>query len=188
MVTVDQVADGLRRLKGVRVVALLTEQDKVRVLEVEDEANRKVLLGLGRGDNRGLREALGRGVSLVLITDVEFEWPKGPGVLLMWGGELLGRDVDDPVELEMFRCRKDVVVSGNFVFFRDKMPSGRGLAAEPPVVVFPSKPFPWLEGEFGVRDAVMGFPCPLSDVFLKRLFDVSVEDRSLGTAIVGFNF
>ncbi len=187
MVAVDQITDGLKRLKGIRAVYSLTEQDKARVLEVEEAATRKVLLGLGRGDNQGLKEALARNTSLVLTTDAEFEWPRGPNVLLMWRGELIGRDVDDPEELEEFKRRKDVVVSGNFVIFRDKMPSARELAAEPPMVVFPPKPLPQLERDFRVREAVIGFPCPSSDLLLKRVFNISVEDRSLGTAIVGFN-
>jgi len=187
MVAPEQIADGLKRLRGVRAVYPLTEGEKARILKAEEEAGQRVLLGLGRSDNRGVKEALARETSLTLITDAEFEWPKGPQVLLMWEREILGGEFENPDEIERFKQRKGVVVSGCFVIFKDKMPPARQLASNPPTVVFPPKPLPQLERRFGVRDAVIGFPCPPTDRLLKEAFNISVENHSLGTAIVGFN-
>ncbi|MEM3736513.1 MAG: hypothetical protein QXJ75_00255 [Candidatus Bathyarchaeia archaeon] len=186
MATVDRVIEWLKGRRGVRAVYHLAQEDKAKVLKVEEEAGRKVLAKLGRGDNQGLKSALSRDISLVLITDAEFEWPEGSEVLLIWEGDVFGMEVNDPRELEDFKRRGDVVIMGNFVIFRDKIPPIRQLVANAPLVVFPPKPLPKLE-EAGARNAVIGFPSPPTDLLLKKMLKISVEDRLLGTAVVGFN-
>lgn len=65
----------LKKFKGVHQVLVLEEDDKRKALELERQAEQRVIMGLGQGDNQGVKTALKRDVVMSIITDNEYEWP-----------------------------------------------------------------------------------------------------------------
>jgi len=168
---IEDVVSRIKSIRGVRQVLILTEEDKRRVLELEREAEQRVMMGLGLGDNRGVKVALRCDVVVAFITDAEYEWPPGPNLVLTWKGKVIGEDV----------------VMGNFVVYKDRVPMPSLIAEEPPLAVFPPKPCPEIENVPRIYNAVQGSPSPPADTYLKKRMNTDLRDPRLGTALVGFN-
>lgn len=184
---IDEVVSIIKGTKGVHQVGVLSDEDRVKILEMEKEAEGRVMKGMGRGDNQGVKEALKRQLAIAFITDWEFEWPLDAGVIMVWRGKVIGREIRDSKVLEELKGKKNVIVVSNFVMYRDRLPSPRLMVEESPILILPPSPFPEIENVPGVKDSVVGSPCTPADIYIKENLKVDVTDRSFGTALIGFN-
>ncbi|WGI17715.1 hypothetical protein [Methanonatronarchaeum sp. AMET-Sl] len=185
---VDRFKSELGDVEGVGVVRVLSDDEKERLAEVEKEAEGNVIMGLGRGDNQGVKEALARDCTVVFTTDKDFRWPEGSNVVIKHEGEVIGEELDSEEEIKRLKeSDRDLSVSGSFVLYKDKLSKKALHGGEEPVVLFPPKRFKRLESLEGCFDPVFGSPSPPADTYLKKVLGME-DDKEHGTAIAGFDF
>jgi len=184
---IRDIVSKIRSIKGVQQVLILTDEDKRKVLELEKLAEQRVMMGLGLGDNRGVKEALKRGAVVAFVTDMEYEWPPGPNVILTWKERVIGEEINDPEKLEELKNSKNIVLMGNFALYKDRMPQPSLMIHEPPLVILPPKSCPEVEKLPHVHNVVQGSPSPPADSYLKDRMQADLRDQRLGTVLLGFD-
>jgi len=191
---IGEVTRKLSEIESIRKVEVLPGEWKERILELEEKVGKRVLMGLATADNEGVREALQRDVTLILLEGPGCELCKGQKTLyLMNQGELAGEHVVDPAEIERLKGDPSVLFLGDdFVLYTDTFPKGEELTEKIKkrelLCVFPPLRIPILEGVEGIRDCVLGWPSPPIDLFLKeRISGEDTKDQTMGTYLLGFN-
>lgn len=109
-------------MKGVEDTYVLSEEDKEKILELEKKADGAVLMGLGVGDNQGIKEVFKRQIIIAFTTNMDYVWPEGPNVVLMQYGEKIGEDIYDSKKLEECKKCEDMLVMGNLVIYKNAVP------------------------------------------------------------------
>ena len=71
---VDKIEDFLRRTRGIEAVLCLQEEDRLRLMDIETEAEKKAFMGLGMCYNSGIRDVLRCPLVFVCITSMDFDW------------------------------------------------------------------------------------------------------------------
>jgi len=176
---IESVKNYMRRVSGVEEVFELTEQDKITIEQLEEEAKGNVLMGMGEGDNQGIAEVFKRENILCILTNKEYVWPEPPNVIMMQGGEIIGFDCSES-EISEYENNSDFMVMGTFVINKSKTVGNKGK----PIVVLPPKPIHL--GDIKTNDAVLGSPSTPSDEYIRKEYNLesSVEK---GTFFLGFN-
>jgi hypothetical protein len=173
-------------MKGVEDTYILNEEDKEKILELEKKAEGAVLMGLGVGDNQGVKEVLKRQVIVAFTTNMDYVWPEGPNVILMQYGEKIGEDIYDPEKLEECKRCNDMLVMGNFVIYKNAVPKPKDSKKEPITVVLPSKRCEEVECAEGVINAVLASPSTPTDEYIRSVMGLKPE-KERGTFILGFD-
>lgn len=184
---IRDVTSKIRSIKGVQQVLILTDEDKKKVLELEKQAEQRMMMGLGLGDNQGVKEALKRNVSVAFVTDMEYKWPPGANVILTWKGNVIGEEINDYEKLEELKKSKNIILMGNFALYKDRMPQPSLMVHEPPLVILPPKPCPEVGNLPHVHNVVQGSPSPPADNYLKDRMQADLKDQRLGTVLLGFD-
>ena len=169
----------LKGIEGVICVKELTEEEKSEVLRLEEEAEKSVLMGLCRGINIGVREALKKRKVFACASDRSFKWPQSSYIKIVCGEEVIGEDVNDQARLERLKSEGNIV-AGTLIFYRDKMRLFRDRRDETMVQILPLE-----MGEIHGKKAVVGSPSPPADLFLKSRMKVDTELSGLGTILIG---
>ena len=183
---IQDVVCRIKAIKGVEETYILSEEDKEKVLELEKKAEGAVLMGLGIGDNQGIKEVFKRQIVIAFTTSMNYVWPEGPNVVLMQFGEKIGEDVYDPEKLEECKKCNDMMVMGNFVIYRNAVPKPKEAKKEPITVVLPPQKCPEVECANGVTNVVLASPSTPSDEYIRSVMDLKPE-IGLGTFIIGFD-
>ncbi|MDY0388989.1 MAG: hypothetical protein RBT65_18100 [Methanolobus sp.] len=97
---IENVKKSVISMKGVGTTLLLNEEDRGVIRELEKKADEMTLMGLGRGDNKGVKTVLNTDVIFAFTTNMDFKWPEGPNVILMHNECIVGEDTDDEAKLE----------------------------------------------------------------------------------------
>ncbi|MEM3485968.1 MAG: hypothetical protein QXU33_01885 [Candidatus Methanomethyliaceae archaeon] len=169
----------LMGLKGIIKAALLSQEDRAEIERLEREAEGKVLMGLCKGINLGVREALRKKAVYACITNASLRWPKTSLVKIVCDEETIGEDVYDEGELEKLKNEGNIVM-GNLVFYKDKMRLIKEKIDKISLIMLPLQ-IPELAG----LGMVVGSPSPPADLYLKKKFGVSEDDPNIGTIVVG---
>jgi len=184
----DAVLRALRDCKGVLEAWILTEEEKKRVLDVEEKAEEKIVYGMCKTLNRGVREALAREYTVALVIDSSvFEYPHHPHMRMVCGGEVVGEQVKDQDRIEeLKKDRSNFFLWENFVLYVPKLPKDiedrKRLK-----MVYMERPAVQLEGHPCVERSVFGTPSVEGDLLVKELFSVHSEKPTVGTCVVGFD-
>ncbi len=176
----------IKAIKGVEDTYILSEEDKEKILELEKKAEGAVLMGLGVGDNQGIKEVFKRQVIIAFTTNMNYVWPEGPNVVLMQYGEKVGEDVYDPEKLEECKKCNDMLVMGNFVIYKNSVPKPKDAKKEPITVVLPPQKCQDVECVEGVTSAVLASPSTPSDEYIRSTMGLK-PTVGLGTFIIGFD-
>jgi len=180
------VAKQLKEVQGIVEVRALSKHEVETVLSLEEEAERRVMMGLARGLNLGVREALKRSHVLAAITNMNFDWGSKPVVKMVMGEEVVGEEVRDPTLLEDFKKRGDIVF-GSFVIYKDKVKEARKRRRDCYILLLPLELSRPIKVE-GVIDLVVGSPSPPADHYIKKAFNnPRFFEAGYGTIVVGFN-
>lgn len=175
----SRTEEAMARLKGIVKVQRLGQAEIEAARKFEAQAEGKVLMGLCPGTNKGLSEALAKKNVFACLTDETFFWPSCSYIRLVCGDDLIGHDVYDEAELERRRAAGDMVV-GNLVFYRSKMGLLRERRSELRVEMMPMQ-----IRELCECGAVVASPSPPTDTYLKEVMGADLQDRRLGTIVVG---
>jgi hypothetical protein len=169
----------LAKLKGIVKIQRLDDAQKESAQNLECQAEGKVLMGLCPGTNIGLRDAFSKRNVFACLTDETLVWPSCSYIRLVCGDELIGQDIYDEGELKRMREEGDLV-AGNLVFYRSKMGLLKERRSDLRVHLMPME-----IGELCACGAVVASPSPPTDVYLKRVLGADLDDRRLGTIVVG---
>ena len=176
-----KLRSALEGVKGVLGIKILSQEEREKILELEQEAEKHVLFGMGKSLNTGLREILKRDFIVAIANDNEFEWPLEPAVQIVCDNEVIGEEIKSPEKAEEYK-RQGHIVAGNLVIFKDKAKSI--MARKDFTVVLPPMSFKQLEGIDEFTDIVSASPCPPSHLFISEQMSAN---NAPGTILVGFN-
>ncbi len=176
----------LKGVKGIRKALVLTKEDRMKIIDLEKSAEKRVMMGLGQGDNQGIKKVLASDVVIAFITEAEYEWPCGPNMIITQEGIIIGEYIP-PSKLEEVKKCKNVILLKNFALYKDRITKLSSSAQKPPIIIFPAKPCPKVEEISGICDAVQGSPSLPSDIYLKERMKVNQKNGQLGTILIGFN-
>lgn len=165
---------------------ILNEEDKEKIFELEKKAEGAVLMGMGIGDNQGIKEVFKRQVIIAFTTNMDYVWPEGPNVILMQYGEKVGEDVYDPEKLEECKNCKDMMVMGNFVIYRNAVPKPQSTKKEPMTVVLPPQSCKEVECVSNVANTVLASPSTPSDEYIRSVMGLKPRVGQ-GTFIIGYD-
>ncbi|WP_338102908.1 hypothetical protein [Methanolapillus millepedarum] len=177
---IEEIKTHLSQVKGVDCVFMLTEEDKAAVEKLEEAANGNVLMGMGEGDNQGVKEVFKKECILCFTTTKEYVWPKPPNVIMMQGGEIVGFDcaAEDVCKYE---GKVDYLVMGTFIIDKSKVPTASGK----PIVILPPKPYE-LDDSCQIKEAVLGSPSTPSDEYIRKVYNFDKSPEK-GTFFLGFD-
>ncbi|WP_440945703.1 hypothetical protein ACSAZL_16580 [Methanosarcina sp. T3] len=184
---IQDVLCRIKAIKGVEDTYILNEEDKEKIFELEKKAEGAVLMGMGIGDNQGIKEVLKREIIIAFTTNMDYVWPEGPNVVLMQYGEKVGEDIYDPEKLEECKKCKDMMVMGNFVIYRSAVPKPKEAGKEPITVVLPPQKCKDLECVGSINNIVLASPSTPSDEYIRSVMGLKPAVGQ-GTFIIGFDF
>lgn len=178
-----------KRVKGIMDACPLLDRHRKQVLEIEQDAENRSLMGLGKVVNTGVRRVLEDELVYVLLTDMAFEWEGHSTLVLKKGETIVGRDVRDQDEIERLSGCKDVwFMHRNFVVFKDKLAFPKDIMQKICHFEIPGFEPDWRsppEAHLKYRSTMLANPATPSDVFLKEQYFDGVAERGLGTGLVG---
>lgn len=184
---IQEVLCRIKAIKGVENAYILDEKDREEITALEKKVEGAILMGLGVGDNQGVREVLRRQVIIAFTTNLKYTWPSEPHVILMQYGEKIGEDVYDPEKLEECKKCEDMMVMGNFVMYKKAVPKPKDSKKEPLTVLLPPQKCPEVECISGLANVVMASPSTPTDEYLRQKMGLKVG-AGLGTVILGLDF
>jgi len=180
-----EVLREISRVKGIIKVKVLGRKEIDEVLRLEQEAEKRVIMGLVRGINLGIREALKREIVVAALTTMEFKWPEHGTIQMRYQGEVLGEEVLDPWEMKRLEAEGHWVMNG-FVIYRDVIEKvGRDKLKDIIVTIAPL-PLPQLKIP-RVKDLVVGSPSLPTDLYIKKIIGASQREEGIGSVVIGFN-
>lgn len=169
----------------------VSDADRDKILEIEQDAEDRSLMGLGKVVNSGVRQVVRDELIYVALTDMGFEWGCHSSLILKKGDEVVGREVRDKEEIDALSGRKDVwFMHRNFVVFKDKIAFPGDIMKKICHFEIPGLAGDWCIPEHGkikCRSAVIANPATPCDVYLKEKYFKGVDKRGLGTVLIGIN-
>ncbi len=172
---------------GVGKTLVLNDEDCKTIAQLEEKADQMTLMGLGRGDNKGIKAVLQRDVIIPFQTTMEYKWPCGPNVILMHDDKVVGEDIDDADKIKSLEQSSDSLVIGNIVIYDKSVLTSLNSKSEPLVVVLPPKPCVEIEELPHICNVTLASPSPPTDEYLKERMGLESE-HGTGSFLLGFDF
>jgi len=166
--TLEKAVKKLRSVRGVLEVRLLSSNEREKVLELETEYSRVEVKGFGKPYNKGVFECLKRKHVVVLLTNEEFKWPKGPYAVVELSGTIVAE-----------------VNERGLKVFKERIRGLKREHRECRIVFLPLNP-PLIEPFKDFQNMIFASPSPRTHEYLLKLFKVE-ERASLGTMLAGFD-
>jgi hypothetical protein len=191
--TADEIIlGGLHRVRGISRALALPEEDRRRVLDVEEQAEQKSLMGLGKVVNAGVREVLRCDRVYVALTSMDFDWGCKPNLLMKKGDEIVGEEVSDEGAIRRLGQQKNVwFMHKNFVVYKDRVSFPQDVMQKICYFEIPCHPADWciVEAEQPTcHELIYAWPSTPCDVFLKGQYFGAADARGSGTVLVGVKF
>ncbi len=188
MEAVVQIEDQLKRIIGIEAVFLLEEADRLRLLDIELEAEKKCFMGLGLCYNSGIRDVLRCPLVFLGITTMDFDWGCQSHMILKKGEDIVGEDVYDKSRIERLKSRDDVwFLHQNFVVYKERVDFPQDIVEKKCCFELPAL----TSGDLApIREGLSGyllcFPSTPGDTFLKNRYYAGTDERGMGTVLFGF--
>ena len=177
------------KVEGLIKTSPFSNDDRPKMLDIEQEAEKNAFMGLGNVVNAGVREVLACGLIYVALTNMDFEWGCGPSLVMKKGEELVGEEVRDKQRLAELSNRKDVwFMHQNFVVYKDKVSFPQDMMKKICHFEIPGLPAEWclVEDEnFECRSIIYANPSTLGDIYLKKQYFNEIDEKGLGTILIG---
>lgn len=187
----DILLQALRKSKGVVQAALFLGEDHQKVIDLEGEAEKRGLMGLGKVFNSGLRDVLQCEHIFLGLTNMDFDWGGLPCLVLKKGDELVGQEVCDEQTRSRLSDQENVwFMHERFVIYKDRISFPKELLDKTCYFDTPCLPATWctLEEDAGIDpdSIIFANPSLLTDGYLKKKYFHGVDEKGLGTILVGF--
>lgn len=187
--TNDLMKAVLDKVKGLKASCPLLDDDRRRILEKEQEAEERSLMGLGKVVNTGVREILNCDLVYVALTTMDFDWGCHATLVLKKGQEVVGEEVRDEALIAELSEKENVwFLHKNFVVYKDKISFPQDIMKKVCYFEIPCLPadFCILENnKFQCRSILYANPSTLCDIYLKEKYFAGLDEKGLGTILVG---
>lgn len=177
----------LREDAGVIAVKVLSEEEKSEILDAEAEVESKIIFGMCKSLNKGVREALQREFTAAMIIQTgEFRHPHHPYMVMTSNNQVVGELIYDEEKIdELRRSPTNLFLWRNFVVYMKNLPRDPKERGEMRVVYLPREPIQLREVSY-VENSVFGVPSTEGDSVIKRMLSFQSDDPNVGTCLVGF--
>lgn len=181
----ELILAALQRVRGIAEVLPLADDDRQQVYAIEQEAEAKSLLGLGKVINAGVQGVLECDWVYVALTDTDFDWTCHPNLLMKKGEEVVGEEVTDEATIDRLAGNQNVwFLHKNFVVYKDKVSFPQDVMKKICYFEIPCHPAQWPVG-IQCHSVVYGSPSTPCDVFLKKKYFQGRDERGSGTVLIG---
>lgn len=181
----ELILAALQRVKGLAEVLPLADDDRQQLHAIEQEAEAKSLLGLGKVINAGIQGVLECDWVYVALTDTDFDWTCHSNLLMKKGDEVVGEEVTDQATIDRLAADPNVwFLHKNFVVYKDRVSFPQDVMKKICYFEIPCHPAQWPVG-IKCHSVVYGSPSTPSDVFLKKKYFQARDERGSGTVLIG---
>jgi len=184
----ERVLRTLRECRGVIAIKVLSEEEKGEILDTEGRVEEKIVFGMCKSLNKGLRKALQMEFTVAMVIQTpEFQYPHHPYMSMICGDQVVGELIEDEKRVkELRKTPGNLFLWENFVVYTKKLPRNPKERDEMRIVYLPREP-PQLKGLPYIKDSVFGTPSTEGDTLIKRMLAIRSEEPIVGTCLVGFN-
>ena len=178
----------LQECRGVLALKVLSEEEKREILDTEGRVEEKIVFGMCKSLNKGLREALQREFTVAMVIQTsEFQYPHHPYMSMICGDQVVGELIRDEKRVEELRkIPGNLFLWENFVVYMKKLPRNPKERDEMRVVYLPREPLQLKELPC-TENSVFGTPSTEGDTLIKRILTIQCKEPTVGTCLVGFN-
>ncbi len=179
--------EALESTTGLLKAVLLSDESRREILEIESDAEKRSLMGLGKVTNAGVREVMGSDLVYAALTDMDFSWGNDPSLILKKGPEVVGLEVRDEETIEALKQQENVwFLHKNFVIYKDRIQFPQDIMQKVCQFEIPGLPANWCVLEDNpFKSIICAFPCTPSDVFLKEHCFQTDDLQGQGTVLIG---
>jgi hypothetical protein len=179
----------LKNVKGIVKAGLFSSDDRRKMLDIEQEAEKKAFMGFGNVVNAGVRKVLTYDLIYVALTNMDFTWGSHASLVMKKGEELVGEEVQDKQRIAELSKRKDVwFMHPNFVIYKEKVSFPQDLMKKICHFEIPGLPADWCRLEDAAienHSIIYANPSTLGDTFLKEQYFDGIPEKGLGTILIG---
>lgn len=183
------ILEALSRVKGLGSAVPFADEDRQAVTQIEQEAEAKSLMGMGKVVNAGVREVLECDWIYVALTNMDFDWSCRPNLLMKKGDDIVGEEVTDVDTIERLKQDKNAwFMHRNFVVYKNKVSFPQDVMKKICYFEIPCHPAEWClveEDNFECHSIIYGSPSTPCDVFLKERYFRSADTKGSGTVLIG---
>jgi hypothetical protein len=185
----EAMIKALSKGKGIVRVCPFPDEDRRKVLEIEQEAEKKSLMGLGKVINSGVMEVLNCDLIYVALTNMDFHWGSYPSLVLKKGQEVVGEMVYDKEVIARLSNQENVwFMHQNFFIYKDKVSFPQDLVKKICHFETPCLPAEWCvveNDELQCHRVIYAIPAVPCDLYLKKQYFNGLEEKGFGTIVVG---
>jgi hypothetical protein len=179
----------LEKSKGIIRAAPFAFEDRVKIEQIEADAEKQSLMGLGKVVNVGIKRVLECDLLYVALNNMDFDWGCHANLLLKKGDDVVGEEVRDKDVIARLSNRKDVwFMHKNFVVYKDKISFPQDIMKKICFFEIPCLPAEWCTVEddrMQCNSIIYANPCTPADIFLKEQYFDGVDEKGCGTILVG---
>ncbi len=179
----------LKKVKGIVDAVPFSSQDCRTVLDIEQDAEKRSLMGLGKVFNAGVRDVLNCDLIYAVLNNMDFDWGSCATLILKKDDEVVGEEVRDEKVIAKLADRKNVwFMHKNFVVYKDKVSFPQDIMQKICYFEIPCLPAEWCLAEdntFQCHSIIYASPCTPSDTFLKEQYFNEADEKESGTILVG---
>jgi len=178
----------IKNTRGIVAVTIFDADDIDKLLEIEQEAEAKSLLGLGKVVNTGIQKIVQCSLIFVALTSMDFDWALHGALILKKGNEIVGEEIRDPERLKNLQGRADVwFLHRNFVIYKDRLSFPRDIMQKICHFEIPPIPCHWPGITFlpAGSNLLLANPSTPADIFLKNKYFQGQDEKGLGTILLG---
>jgi hypothetical protein len=182
----------LNKGKGIVEVCPFSDEDRRKVLDIEQEAEKKSLMGLGKVINSGMMEVLNCDLIYVALTNMDFNWGSYPNLVLKKGQEVVGEEVYDKEVIARLSDQENVwFMLPNFVIYKDKISFPQDLVKKICHFETPCLPAEWCvveNQELQCHRVIYANPAVPCDLYLKKQYFNGLDEKGFGTILAGIKW
>ncbi len=174
-------------MEGVIKLKLLNAEEKKGILEIEKLEENKIVFGMCKSINEGVREALNREYTAAIIIDSsKFKYPYHPHMEIRYRDRIVGEEVTRERADELKKDKTNIFLWDTFVIYFHEMPRGPGSREEMRLHFLP-RPLEISDSSTEISDCVLGVPSVQGDRILKEFLDRELGGPEIGSCLVGYN-
>ncbi len=187
----SRIQQALSKVKGILNFCPIRKEDRDKILVLEQEAEKRSLMGLGKVINAGIREVLLFDSVYVALTTMEYNWGHCSALVLKKGDKLVGESIYDEALIAKLSQAPNVwFMHRNFVIYKDLVSFPKDIMQKICHFEIPGLPGDQLgistedETHTEIR---YGIPSTFCDIHLKELYFEGKDEQGLGTLLIGVN-
>ena len=183
------MVSALEKVKGIVKACPFASEDRRKIMDIEEDAEKNSLMGLGKVTNVGVKEVFKCNSIYVALNNMDFDWGCHATLVLKKGDEVVGEEVRDEELIARLSKQNNVwFMHKNFVVYKDKMSFPQDIMQKTCYFEIPCLPAEWClveDDSFQCNSIIYANPCTPSDIYLKEQYFNGTDEKGCGTILVG---